>query len=256
MTRRGFTLIELMIVIAIIAIIAAIAIPGLLAAQRASNERNASASLRTLSSSETDFRSNDRDGDRAQNFWVYDIYSLFAMVPSTTGTSPGTSTDPNAMIKLVEPSIAAADGSGKALITSGILGTTQSIGSFTPKASYSYKPFSQYVTGATTAAYGSTTAGNISAYNTSACYNYSKFAFLAAPVSYSGGRKIFIVNEDNTIWASDPGGTYDALYSGGTAGGTITFDSAVVGGTTISCGTSTTFSYPAAPGAVGWSKLD
>ncbi|HUR39322.1 MAG TPA: prepilin-type N-terminal cleavage/methylation domain-containing protein, partial [Planctomycetota bacterium] len=49
-SNKGFTLIELMIVIAIIAIIAAIAIPGLLSSQRASNERNASTSLKTLTS--------------------------------------------------------------------------------------------------------------------------------------------------------------------------------------------------------------
>jgi prepilin-type N-terminal cleavage/methylation domain-containing protein len=60
--KDGFTLIELMIVIAIIAIIAAIAIPGLLSSQRASNERNASASLKTIASAEADFRGNDRDG--------------------------------------------------------------------------------------------------------------------------------------------------------------------------------------------------
>ena len=47
--NEGFTLIELMIVVAIIAIIAAIAIPNLLNAKMAGNEAAAVSSLRTLS---------------------------------------------------------------------------------------------------------------------------------------------------------------------------------------------------------------
>jgi type IV pilus assembly protein PilA len=46
--KSGFTLIELMIVVAIIAIIAAIAIPSLLNARKAGNEASAISSLRTL----------------------------------------------------------------------------------------------------------------------------------------------------------------------------------------------------------------
>ena len=46
--EQGFTLIELMIVVAIIAIIAAIAIPSLLNARKAGNEASAISSLRTL----------------------------------------------------------------------------------------------------------------------------------------------------------------------------------------------------------------
>ena len=49
---RGFSLIELLIVVAIILIIAAIAIPNLLAARRAANESSAVGSLRTINTGE------------------------------------------------------------------------------------------------------------------------------------------------------------------------------------------------------------
>ncbi|NLV44979.1 MAG: prepilin-type N-terminal cleavage/methylation domain-containing protein [Candidatus Hydrogenedentes bacterium] len=55
MRNKGFTLIELMIVVAIIAIIAAIAIPNLLRSRLQSNESAAIANLKTLVGAETAF---------------------------------------------------------------------------------------------------------------------------------------------------------------------------------------------------------
>lgn len=57
--RKGFTLIELMIVVAIIAIIAAIALPSLIQSRMQANETNAAASLRAYATAQATYKKAD-----------------------------------------------------------------------------------------------------------------------------------------------------------------------------------------------------
>src|ERR1043165_4520972 len=104
---KGMRLMEWLIILGIILLICAIAVPGLMSSRRAENERNASTSLKTLSSSEADFRANDRDWNQVNDFWTGDVKGLYTMTAAAVrgaGTAPK---DPP--IKLIEIETAAAD---------------------------------------------------------------------------------------------------------------------------------------------------
>jgi type IV pilus assembly protein PilA len=78
-SAKGFSLIELLIVVAIILIIAAIAIPSLLRSRIAANQASAVASLRTLNTSEVGYSS---------TYNVGFSQTLGYLAPDPTGNSP------------------------------------------------------------------------------------------------------------------------------------------------------------------------
>ena len=234
---RGFTLIELMIVIAIIAIIAAIAIPGLLSSQRASNERNASTSLKTLTSAEADFRANDRDWNHVNDFWTADVKGLYTMTSAAIIGNGNSTTDP--IIKLIELSVASADADGATFSNSENASLT-SFAVSSAKAGYWYQALvtDDAFTGTAEATYKLDTTGTPTM---GSCHNTSKFGFLAFPDSQSAGKYVFVVNENNTIFRSATSG-------------------AVRTGTSNPPGPFTTGTYSAFPDDNNlksyWSKLD
>jgi len=159
----------------------AIAIPGLLSSNRASNERNASTALKTLTSAEADFRANDRDWNHVNDFWTGDVSGLYYVKPVGGGPE----------LRLIEESVANADAKPLFVLKNGTI----------PKAGYLYQALEgdNAFRGTPEWEYKRDTDKS-----GKKVHNREKFGFCAFPKSGGDGKYVFTVNENNTIFR-DPG---------------------------------------------------
>jgi hypothetical protein len=143
------------------------------------NERNAWVSLKTLVAAEADFRANDRDENKVNDFWVGDVATLYCLKAPGTGYA----------LKLTELSVAAADAAPKG-------GAKKPIEEFAepaPKAGYWFKAIPAYVDG----------SGKRILHDAGDGRNGDRFAFCAFATTRAAGKKTFIVDQQYAVYWKD-----------------------------------------------------
>jgi hypothetical protein len=151
----------------------------LFVSSRQPHERSSSASLKTLTVAQVDFRANDRDGNGVQDFWKGDVAGLYGICPPNT----------TEMIKLLEISVAGADcaplNPSASPPTPGLMTGQAYYSTRSPKGGYWYRAL---------------------LHADEPKPDPNRFAFCSFPAQYgAASRWTFIVDEKNTIYRKDLG---------------------------------------------------
>ena len=212
MNKKGFTLIELMIVIAIIAIIAAIAIPSLIKSKIAANEGAAASSLKTMNGMFATFKKKRYCG-RGALYPVGNNADTYVNAGKFCGVHYDVNNAGDA-VQLIGAAEAAADmradGNTNTVITDGSYIPVINTNTYNAQAAVNFSIMPKQ--GYWFALCQTMDATTPYAYTKGPSRNH--YALQAIPHEYGGtGENTYIINEEGTVWTKDKGlSAYDPLY--------------------------------------------